>query len=158
MGVEIERKFLVRRELLPKDLPEGDELEQGYLSVEPTVRVRLVTGHDGTRHAELTVKGKGLLRRAEYNYPIPHEDAEALLALCARSLSKVRRRLGRFELDHFRDRELWLAEIELGDERESFELPPWLGEEVTGDPRYSNSSLAMPRRPPEALSQEDRHG
>jgi CYTH domain-containing protein len=146
MGTEIERKFLVRRELLPKVLPEGDELEQGYLSVDPVVRVRLVTGHDGTRHAELTIKGKGLLSREEFNYPIPDEDAEALLALCARSLRKVRRRLGRFELDHFRDRELWLAEIELRDEQEGFERPPWLGEEVTSDPAYSNSRLATPRR------------
>lgn len=146
MGVEIERKFLVRKEALPRELPEGDELEQGYLSVDPTVRVRLVTGHDGTRHAELTIKGKGLLSRAEFNYPIPHEEAEALLAMCARGLRKVRRKLGRFDLDHFRDRELWLAEIELRDEGESFERPPWLGEEVTGDPQYSNSRLATPRR------------
>lgn len=146
MGIETERKFLVRKELLPKDLPEGDELEQGYLGVDPVVRVRLVNGQDGTRHAELTVKGKGLLSRAEFNYPIPDEDAEALLAMCARSLRKVRRKVGRFDLDHFRDRELWLAEIELRDEGESFEKPSWLGEEVTGDPAYSNSSLATPRR------------
>lgn len=146
MGTEIERKFLVRKERLPKDLPEGDELEQGYLGVDPVVRVRLVNGRDGTRHAELTVKGKGLLSRAEFNYPIPDEDAEALLAMCARSLRKVRRKVGRFDLDHFRDRELWLAEIELRDEGESFEKPSWLGEEVTGDPAYSNSSLATPRR------------
>jgi adenylate cyclase len=146
MGREIERKFLVRKELLPGELPEGDELEQGYLSVDPTVRVRLVTGPDGTRHAELTIKGKGLLSRAEFNYPIPAEDAEALLAICARSLRKVRRRLGRFELDHFRERDLWVAEIELSDERERFEHPAWLGQEVTSDPQYANSRLATPRR------------
>jgi adenylate cyclase len=145
MGVEIERKFLVRKEALPKELPEGDELEQGYLCTDPTVRVRLVTGHDGIRHAELTIKGKGLLSRAEFNYPIPDEDAEALLLLCSRSLRKVRRKIGRFDLDHFRERDLWLAEIELADERESFERPPWLAEEVTGDPQYSNSRLAAPR-------------
>ena len=145
MGVEIERKFLVRKELLPQ-LPEGDELEQGYLSVEPTVRVRLVTSRDGVRHAELTIKGKGLLSRAEFNYPIPDEDAEALLPLCARALRKVRRKLGRFELDHFRERDLWLAEIELRDERERFERPAWLGDEVTQDPEYSNVRLATPRR------------
>ena len=75
MGVEIERKFLVRKDLLPRELPEGDELEQGYLATDPTVRVRLVTAHDGIRHAELTIKGNGLLSRAEFNYPIPHEDA-----------------------------------------------------------------------------------
>jgi adenylate cyclase len=146
MGTEIERKFLVRKELLPKELPEGDELEQGYLSVDPTVRVRLVTGHDGTRHAELTIKGKGLLSRAEFNYPIPDEDAEALLAMCPRSLRKVRRRIGRFDLDHFRERDLWLAEIELTDPRERFERPPWLGEEVTDDPEYANSRIAALRR------------
>ena len=145
MGTEIERKFLVRTERLPKDLPEGNELEQGYLSVDPTVRVRLVTGPEGTRHAELTIKGKGLMSRAEFNYPIPNEDAEALLGICARSLRKVRRRIGRFELDHFRERDLWLAEIELADERERFQRPPWLGDEVTNDPEYANSRLATPR-------------
>src|SRR5215468_296205 len=145
MGKEIERKFLVRREQLPRELPEGDQLEQGYLSVEPTVRVRLVTGPDGTRHAELTIKGKGFLTRPEFNYPIPAEDAEALLAICSRSLRKVRRKLGRFELDHFRERDLWLAEIELSDERERFDRPAWLGEEVTSDPSYANSSLARER-------------
>lgn len=144
MGQEIERKFLVRADLLP-ELPQGDELEQGYLSTEPTVRVRLVARPDGTRHAELTIKGKGLLTRAEFNYPIPAGDAEALLRLCARSLRKVRRRLGRWELDHFRERELWLAEIELTREDEPFQRPAWLGEEVTEDPAYSNSRLATAR-------------
>lgn len=146
MGTEIERKFLVRKDSLPEELPEGDELEQGYLSVDPTVRVRLVTGRDGIRHAELTIKGRGLLSRAEFNYPIPDEDAEAMMAMCSRSLRKVRRKLGRFELDHFRERDLWLAEIELTDERERFEHPPWLGQEVTNDPQYANSRLATPRR------------
>ena len=144
MGQEIERKFLVRAELLP-ELPQGDELEQGYLSTEPTVRVRLVARPDGTRHAELTIKGKGLLTRAEFNYPIPAADAEALLRLCTRSLGKIRRRLGRWELDHFKARGLWLAEIELTREDEPFERPAWLGDEVTEDPAYSNSRLASAR-------------
>jgi adenylate cyclase len=145
MAVEIERKFLVRADRLPPDLPEPDELEQGYLSTNPAVRVRLVSRPDGTRHAELTIKGPGLMSRAEFNYPIPPEDAEALLRLCSRALRKRRRKLGRWDLDHFRDRDLWLAEIELGDEREAFERPAWLGEEVTEDPNYSNSRLATPR-------------
>ena len=144
MGQEIERKFLVRKEFLP-ELPQGDELEQGYLSVEPTVRVRLVARPDGTRHAELTIKGKGLLTRAEFNYPIPAADAEALLRLCTRSLRKIRRRLGRWELDHFKSSGLWLSEIELTREDEPFDRPQWLGEEVTEDPAYSNSRLATAR-------------
>jgi adenylate cyclase len=147
MPIEIERKFLVRAEKLPAELPEADEIEQGYLCTSPAVRVRLVSRPDGTRHAELTIKGPGLLSRAEFNYPVPVADAEALLRLCPRALRKRRRRLGRWELDHFRDRapELWLAEIELRDEREDFERPAWLGEEVTTDPTYSNARLAMPR-------------
>jgi adenylate cyclase len=146
MGTEIERKFLVRKELLPQ-LPDADELEQGYLSTDPTVRVRLVARPDGTRHAELTIKGKGLLTRAEFNYPIPPADAEALLKLCSRSLRKLRRKLGRWELDHFRERDLWLAEIELQSEDERFDRPPWLAEEVTEDGAYSNSRLATARSP-----------
>lgn len=144
MGQEIERKFLVRKEKLP-ELPQGDELEQGYLSTDPTVRVRLVARPDGTRHAELTIKGKGLVSRAEFNYPIPAADAEALFHLCGRSLRKIRRKLGRWDLDHFRDRDLWLAEIELASEDEPFDRPPWLGKEVTEDAAYSNSRLATPR-------------
>lgn len=147
MPVEIERKFLVKVELLPQPLPEPDDVEQAYLGVDPAVRVRIVTRPDGTRHAELTVKGKGLLSRAEFNYPIPPQDAEAMMPLCSRSLRKLRRHIGRFELDHFRERDLWLAEIELREEREEFERPAWLGDEVTEDSRYSNVRLASPRAP-----------
>jgi CYTH domain-containing protein len=146
MAREIERKFLVKQERLPPGLPDGDELEQGYLSVDPAVRVRLVATSDGTRHAELTIKGKGLLSRDEFEYPIPAADAEALLRLCSRSLRKIRRKLGRFVVDHFKTRDLWLAEIELQSEDERFERPAWLGEEVTQDPRYSNTRLADERR------------
>ena len=145
MGLEIERKFLVHAALLPQPLPDPDELEQGYLATDPTVRMRLVSRPDGTRHAELTIKGAGLLKRAEFNYPIPPADAEALLRLCPRSLRKLRRKLGRFDLDHFRDRDLWLAEIELTNESEHFDRPPWLGVEVTQDAQYSNARLATPR-------------
>jgi adenylate cyclase len=144
MGVEIERKFLVLAHALP-ELPQGDELEQGYLSTDPAVRIRLVARPDGTRHAALTIKGKGLLTRAEFEYPIPVEDAEAMLRLCKRSLRKVRRALGPFVLDHFKERNLWLAEIELKSEDEAFEKPAWLGQEVTQDPRYSNTRLAEER-------------
>ena len=145
MGIEIERKFLVRRELLPKDLPDADDIEQGYLSSGPTVRVRTRRAPSGERRAELTIKGKGRLSRAEWNYDIPASEADELLELCAISLRKTRRELGRWELDYFADRDLWLAEIELRAEDEPFERPTWLGDEVTNDGSYSNSSLARPR-------------
>lgn len=146
MGVEIERKFLVLRERLPADLPPADEIEQGYLAANPTVRVRTRLEASGERRGELTIKGRGRLSRAEWNYDIPAAEAEELLELCATSLRKTRRELGRWELDYFADRDLWLAEIELAREDEPFERPAWLGVEVTDDGSYSNSRLATPRR------------
>ena len=144
MAVEIERKFLVRKARLP-ELPAPDELVQGYLSVKPAVRVRVRTAPSGKRTAQVTIKGKGLRSRSEFEYRIPPADADALLKLCKRSLTKRRYVLGRWEIDELTDRELWLAEIELEGEDEEFERPDWLGKEVTDDPAYSNSSLARPR-------------
>ena len=141
MPLEIERKFLVREALLPA-LPPPSKLTQGYLSVTPVVRVRLSTSPSGIETGALTVKGSGLLTRAEFEYAIPPADAQQLLALCARKLSKSRHVLGRWEIDHFEGRGLWLAEIELSDEAEPFDRPPWLGDEVTQDPAYSNARLA----------------
>ena len=141
MAVEIERKFLVDAAQLPP-LPAADELHQGYLSRDPAVRVRLRTLPGGARHGFLTVKGRGLVARAEFEYEIPPDDAAALLLLCATSLRKQRYTLGRWELDHFPDRGLWLAEIELASESEAFDRPEWLGEEVSGDARYQNVNLA----------------
>ena len=37
---------------------------------------------------------------------------------------------------------LTLAEIELTSETEIFDLPEWIGKEVTGDNRYYNSQLS----------------
>ena len=141
MAVEIERKFLVDAALLPA-LPPADELHQGYLAKDPAVRVRLRTLPGGGRRGFLTVKGRGLVSRAEFEYEIPPADAAELLALCATSLRKRRHLLGRWELDFFPDRGLWLAEIELGSESEAFERPPWLGAEVSGDASYQNVNLA----------------
>lgn len=150
MGIEIERKFLVREGLLPA-LPAPLQLTQGYLSTDPAVRVRLAVAPDGTRSGELTIKGRGLVSRAEFNYPLPPPDADELLGLCGRSLRKRRHKLGRWEIDHFPEHPgpgggpLWLAEIELSSQNEPFDRPVWLGPEVTHDPSYANSALARPR-------------
>ena len=57
------------------------------------------------------------------------------------------------ELDQFHDalEGLVLAEVEFDSEEEmaAFEPPDWFGRDVTGDPAYSNASLARrPRWPP----------
>ncbi|MBZ2189956.1 CYTH domain-containing protein [Alcanivorax sp. JB21] len=147
MGVEIERKFLVRTTAMLENQP-GLALHQGYLSHTPetTVRVRIQG-----EQAWLTVKGRNDgARRAEFEYAVPVADARDMLALCpAGRIEKTRYRLPAgehvWEVDVFHgDNEgLIVAEIELRHEDDAFERPPWLGQEVTGDPRYYNSQLSQ---------------
>ena len=145
MAKEIERKFLVKKELWrPKD--EGVAIAQGYLAADAAraVRVRLA----GER-AYLTVKGptKGV-ERLEFEYEIPADEARAMLALCERPWIEKRRYRERYgahiwEIDCFsgENEGLIVAEIELARADEAFEAPPWLGEEVSEDSRYLNASL-----------------
>lgn len=145
MGIEIERKFLVRDETWRAGA-RGVPFRQGYLSThrERTVRVR----REGDR-AVLTIKGPSVgARRTELEYEIPVADADELLALCEQPLiEKTRYRVPVgahvFEVDEFHgvNAGLVLAEVELADEAERFERPAWLGEEVTDDPRYVNANL-----------------
>lgn len=146
MATEIERKFLVRDDSWRAGST-GTEFRQGYLTTDPerTVRVRL-SGDQGY----LTIKGKTCgATRSEFEYLIPASDAARLLDdLCLRPLVEKTRFAIRHEghewvLDEFHgdNAGLLLAEIELRDEAESFEVPPWAGREVTDDPRYYNASL-----------------
>ena len=99
----------------------------------------------------LTIKGKTVgVSRAEYEYEIPHADAEALLELCVGALiEKTRWRVEYrghvWEVDRFygANRGLVIAEIELQSEAEAFAHPDWLGEEVSAERRYSNRSLSQ---------------
>jgi adenylate cyclase len=145
VGREIERKFLVDTAAWrPRDA--GIALRQGYLSRDPArvVRVRLA-GDAGA----LTIKGVTTgVTRAEFEYAIPAADATELLALCERPLIEKRRHHElhagkRWEIDVFEgdNRGLVLAELELAAEDEPFARPPWLGAEVSDDPRYYNSNL-----------------
>ena len=89
------------------------------------------------------------MSRGEWEYGIPVEDARELLALCGeRIIDKTRYDVPvgsgqHFTVDVFygQNEGLVLAEIDLSRPDEPFERPEWLGEEVTGDPRYYNSAL-----------------
>lgn len=154
MATEIERKFLVagdgwRQAALGPGLP----LRQGYLSdgeAGPVVRVRLA-GPEGF----LTIKGPGLLSRAEFEYQVPAADAEAMLGLCAGPvIAKTRTRVAHgglvWEVDEFAGHlaGLVLAEVELSRAEQEFTRPDWAGEEVTSDPRYQNNALSRAAGPP----------
>jgi adenylate cyclase len=145
MGQEIERKFLVDTARW-RPAGTGVAYRQGYLSShrERVVRVRL-EGEAG----KLTIKGTNTgVSRLEFEYDVPREDAELLLALCERPLiEKVRHTEEHggktWEIDVFSgDNEgLIIAEIELSSEAEAFTAPPWATEEVSHDPRYYNANL-----------------
>jgi adenylate cyclase len=146
MGTEIERKFLVKGDSW-RAQARGKRYRQGYLSTvkERTVRVR-VAGEQGF----VTIKGVTVgAARAEYEYEIPLPDANEMLdRLCERPLvEKTRYRIPQgdvvWEIDEFAgdNRGLIVAEVELKDERQTVTLPEWIGEEVTGDPRYFNANL-----------------
>lgn len=146
MGKEIERKFLVKGEAW-KSLAKGRHYRQGYLNSakERTVRIRTIDDK-----AFLTVKGPTVgVTRPEFEYPIPFEDCAAMLDLLAEKpiIEKTRYKIPMgnrvWEVDEFFgvNAGLVVAEIELGAEDEAFEKPEWIGEEVSGDPRYFNSNL-----------------
>lgn len=145
MPKEIEHKFLVQRDLLPK-LPRAHRLIQGYLCIRPTVRVRLAMRGKSSK-AWLTIKGPGLLAREEFEYAIPPADAKKLLKLCGSAvLEKNRYELKGWEIDEFLGRHtgLWMAEYELKAGRKKLpKLPEWIGTEVSSDNQYTNASLAL---------------
>lgn len=146
MAIEIERKFLVDLSLLG-ELSGGTPIKQGYIqhSQGTTVRVR-IKGDQGFLTLKSASRG---LSRLEFEYPIPLADADEMLAsLCSdRHIEKTRyvipfgKHLWELDLFSGANEGLVIAEVELTSEKECIELPAWVTEEVSGDPRYANSSL-----------------
>ena len=146
MPMEIERKFLVKKEKWqPKD--NGTTVRQGYLPQKGELLVRIRRQND---KAYLTLKGRTEgVSRPEYEYEIPAAEADELLAFCERPLIEKTRYVEMldghtWEIDKFfgENEGLLIAEIELKSEQEAFTRPDWLGEEVSGDVRYYNSNLS----------------
>jgi len=147
MGVEIERKYLVEGDSWRGQIVSATRIVQGYLARgDVTVRARI----RGDR-AYLTVKGRSQgIARSEFEYEIPVADAETMLAELADGpvVEKTRHLVEvgghTWELDVFAgaNEGLVMAEIELADADEQFDLPQWAGAEVSDDPRYYNVNLA----------------
>lgn len=147
MATEIERKFLVKDDSWRDLSTNSEEIIQGYLanSERGSIRVRIA----GDR-ASLNIKSMTLgVTRTEYDYAIPVDDARAMLeGLCLQPLIEktrhyVEHRGHTWEVDEFAGANagLVVAELELKARDEAFEPPPWLGEEVSHDPRYYNVCL-----------------
>ena len=148
MIMEIERKFLVIDDSWRNDYSKKVHLRQGYLPTCQgcTVRVR-VSDTEGW----ITIKGPSInISRSEFEYTIPKADAEKMLLEFAADnfIDKIRYFINykgaEWVVDEFfgRNRGLVLSEIELKSEDSAYSKPSWAGEEVSGDSRYSNSSLS----------------
>lgn len=153
MSIEIERKFLVADESWRADVECSEPLAQGYLvgaqalrdgSARASVRAR-VAGDQAWLNIKAATAG---IARAEFDYPIPLDDARTLLAdFCDGVLEKVRHHVRvdgvLFEVDEFRGGNdgLIVAEVELPAIDAPFPRPSWLGREVSALTRYYNVNL-----------------
>ncbi|WP_334176914.1 CYTH domain-containing protein [Pseudoxanthobacter sp.] len=147
MALEIERKFLVSSDDWRNEVRSATPIRQGYFVRTPMVVARIRVMGD---KAFITVKGAVSDRvRHEFEYEIPHKDAEEMLKLFHAEpvIEKTRHEIlhdgSVWVVDEFAgpNEGLVLVEIELTDPDQPFSRPRWLGQEVTGDPRYQNSNL-----------------
>lgn len=147
MAQEIERKFLLKNDEWRKFADSGQRMRQGYLVGAHKASIRVRTAAE---KAWLNIKSATLgVERLEYEYQIPIQDAEQMLSqLCEWPLiEKIRYEVpwqgSVWEVDVFEGENtgLVVAEIELDDPQQQFELPPWIGKEVSDEPRYYNVCL-----------------
>lgn len=150
MSKEIERKFLVKptwrsTRIAPFVAASRHHIVQGYLSTgDIVVRIRIIDSR-----SYITIKNNGFdIERSEFEYPIPFEDAKEMLCMPNVSIIEKFRSVvmydgHKWEIDEFvgRNTGLVLAEIELKSPDEPINLPEWVGEEVTGNPKYYNVNL-----------------
>ena len=148
MQIETERKFLVLDDGYKAQAVESHRIRQGYIAHDMgrSVRVRILDDK-----GILSVKGPfiDLGSRPEWEKEISLQEAEELFRLCKPgSIDKTRWIVPagerKFEVDEFHGENegLVMAEIELKSQDEAFGRPSWLGDEVTGDPRFYNGYLA----------------
>ena len=160
MGLEIERKFLVRSERFKEEAARakgtdgdaGTYYRQGYIPTANGITVRIrIAGDRGF----VTLKDRAVgFSRHEFEYEVPKTEAEQILELMCLKPQIVKHRYVvpatsanneqlKWEVDvfHGENEGLIVAEIEVPDEQTKFDLPDWIGEEVTGDRRFNNSHL-----------------
>jgi adenylate cyclase len=147
MAQEIERKFLVVGDSWKNLVSRSVHYQQGYLcgNARSSIRVR-VSDESGCLNIKSATLG---VRREEFEYPVPLPDARRMLELlCEGPLIEKTRHFVEYrghvwEVDVFegQNQGLVVAEVELSSEDETFERPDWIGEEVSHDARYYNTSL-----------------
>ena len=142
--MEIERKFIVDQIPIDLDIFKTNYIEQGYLSITPEVRIRMLNDK-----CFLTVKSSGTLSRDEYETEISlntYNDFKK--KLIGESLIKQRHyiNIGEYvaELDIYENlKNLKVVEVEFMtvDQAIRFKIPNWFGKEVTYDESFKNKNL-----------------
>ena len=148
MPKEIERKFLVIDDSWKIFTVGKVKLKQAYITENEICIVRVRTSD---KKAWLTVKGRQTgFTRPEFEYQIPVDDAEEMLEKFSPDRQIIKTRFfinyhgNEWTVDVFENNNagLVVAEIELENENQTFDLPPWVGKDVSSDFKYANSSLA----------------
>jgi CYTH domain-containing protein len=146
--MEIERKFLVKDTSFMEEAYDAKQIIQGYIcaDAERSVRIR-ICGNAACLTIKSASEGRGW-SRYEFEQSLAPKDAEALMQLCLPCrIDKTRYCVQHddyiWEVDvfHGENEGLTVAEIELASEEDDFELPSWVGKEVSDDPKYYNSML-----------------
>jgi len=147
MALEIERRFLIKNDNWKEFINKKIYIDQGYLSNsldDWIIRVRLIG-----RNSKITLKKhiKGFTN-FEFEYSIPRKDGETIMSNLSNTIKKERFFLEiekkSWIIDCFKENNypLEIAEIELSNEKENFNLPSFISKEITGLTHYSNFSLA----------------
>ena len=148
MAYEIEHKYLVINDSF-REMSTGKlEIKQGYLNRNPdrTVRVRTMG-----RKGYLTVKSRNHgAKRLEFEYEISGHDAEEILKLAEPGIVEKTRWIVPFdgliwEVDEFHGSQngVIVAEVEIPEDGVYYEKPPFIGQDITGNPAYYNSNLKV---------------
>jgi CYTH domain-containing protein len=150
MPVEIERKFLVKTDAWRDQVTHSERLRDGLVAREDDLKVRVRSY--GNRTTLCVKSARNGITREEFEYEIPADHAAAIFALCTgRILEKTRHYVpgltGTWEVDVYHGllEGIVTAEIELPSETAVVSLPDWVGEEITGDPRYSKTTMLTER-------------
>lgn len=152
--MEIERKFAIAD--LPKNLEkyEKEEIEQGYLCIKPTVRIRK-SNDEYTLNYKWKQKGiqeRLAIQNIEYTMPLTRENYEVLLNKIENNLIKKDRYkipindglVAEVDVFHGNLEGLCFAEVEFPNLEiaENFQKPDWLGKDISFDKRFDNTLLS----------------
>lgn len=139
---EIERKFLINYYEIKYLIANAKKIDikQGYLKKGTDLRVRIANNE-----AYLTYKIGSGIERTEFEDKININTAQELIKNSIKIIEKTRYIFDyhgkTWEIDSFKDKDLWLAEIELSNADENFMFIPGIVKEVTDDERYKNKNL-----------------